>query len=202
MIFTAPAKVKETSLDFSQMIQRLHNGLFRCPLDVAHKYMPELTALFLSAPVSDPENYEIDVKIHMLMAGQYPCIPNWHCDNVPRFDGQVSYKDASDDHNMLLWISGSPATEFLSGEYAFNTPLSHADLADQIRQAEPDMKKINGNCWYSMSQKTPHRGTMATENTWRIFARITHKSVTPVRPVTDYIRKHSQVYLDANFFSW
>lgn len=202
MEFFKPTIVKKTELDFSSMIQRMHNGLFRCPLNVAHKYMPELTALFLSAPLSDPENYEIDIKIHMLMAGQYPCIPNWHCDNVPRHDGQVSYKDSTSDQNMLLWISGNPATEFLYSDTEFNTPLSHADLADQIRQRSPNTFKISGNCWYSMSQRAPHRGTMATENTWRIFARITHKSVAPVRPVTDYIRKHSQVYLDSNFFSW
>ena len=50
--------------------------------------------------------------------------------------------------------------------------------------------------------KTPHRGTQATENVWRVFVRLTHKSITPVSPVTNYIRRHCQVYLDPTTFSW
>lgn len=43
--------------------------------------MPDLKPLFDSCPIKDGV---IDVKIHMLMPNQYPCIPNWHYDLVPQ----------------------------------------------------------------------------------------------------------------------
>jgi hypothetical protein len=180
-------------------------GLFRCPLDEAPKYLPELAELFESVPVDNPSDWEIDVKIHMLMKDQYPCIPNWHCDNVPRdSDGKLRYDlvDLSAP-KMLLWVSDEPTTEFLSSGTNFGRPIkSHDDLAMLINTYECDRVKIPSQTWIEMDQLTPHRGTKSLNHTWRIFVRVTHKSLAPQRPVDSIIRRHCQVYLDAATFSW
>ena len=60
-----------------------------CSFDEAIKLMPEITPileeLFLSGDLElEIEEYAVDVKIHMLMPKQFPCIPNWHRDFIPR----------------------------------------------------------------------------------------------------------------------
>lgn len=197
--------VKKTDFNYSAInLSLLPCGLFRCPLDQAVLKMPELKELFDSAPVADLENWEIDVKIHMLMKGQYPCIPNWHCDNVPRIDGKLQYANIDESApDMLLWVSDSPLTEFLANDVNIGRVLKdHGEIAPLISNYELETKRIPAETWISMKQNTPHRGTVAEGHTWRIFARLTHKSISPVRPVDDVIRRHCQVYLDATTFTW
>lgn len=204
--FFHPFHAGEFALNLTQgAIQRLHNGLFRCPLPLASELMPELASLFENAPVFAPEEWEVDVKVHMLMKNQYPCIPNWHCDNVPRgADGQVDYTAINDEAPpMLLWVSDGPETEFLSTRMELpEEPGSHLELAQAIRHLDAPTERILPQNWYSMTQRTPHRGTKAEADGWRVFVRLTHRSIAPDRPVLSYMRRHSQVYLDATQFSW
>lgn len=188
-----------------------YNGLFRCPLHKSYEVMPDLDDLFndawdmLNNQNRYPEEWEIDVKIHMLMKNQYPCIPNWHCDNVPRVDGKVRY-DLTPDHTfnpMYLWVSDEPTTEFLKYNKEMGTVENHADLARKIKLSTPSTIKIPPKTWVKMDQRTPHRGTQAVESGWRVFVRLTHKSMLPQRSVNNsFIRRHSQVYLNPNEFSW
>lgn len=198
--------VKRTNVDLPQsLLMSLSCGLFRCPLPLAYKLMPELSALYDTAPVTNPEEWELDLKIHMLMKDQYPCIPNWHCDNVPRgADGKVNYSlTSSAVPPMYLWISEGPETEFLAQPFhALGEPAGHRELAEHIRKSGLATKSIEPQTWIAMDQRTPHRGTQAQKDGWRVFARLTHKSITPDRPVLSYDRKHCQVYLDATAFEW
>lgn len=153
----------------------------------------------------NPEEWEVDVKVHMLMKNQYPCIPNWHCDNVPRgTDGEVDYQRIQDwSIPMLLWVSDGPETEFLTERLQLpEEPASHLALAEAIREHGTATERIKPQTWYSMTQRTPHRGTKAEADGWRIFVRLTHRTIAPDRPVLSYLRRHSQVYLDATTFSW
>jgi hypothetical protein len=77
-------KSKTELNDSESLLQRRPCGLHRAKLTEASELIPELSDLFDSVPVGDPENWEIDIKLHMLTKGQFPCIPNWHCDNVPQ----------------------------------------------------------------------------------------------------------------------
>lgn len=196
---------RHTNLTYSpETLQQLPCGLFRCPLDQAYRVAPTFNELYDSAPVSDPSEWELDLKIHMLMKNQYPALPNWHCDNVPRVDGVTQY-GAIDDSSprMLLWISGGPHTEFLTHDECIpEIPMGHSDLAGMIKMKGFDTMLIPGNTWISMDQRTPHRGTKSTGFSWRVFARLTHRSIAPARPVLSHIRRHAQVYLDPETFSW
>lgn len=202
-------------------MQNSYCGLFRATIAEAILYMPELLPLYETIPIprEELEEWELDIKIHMLMPKQYPCIPNWHCDNVPRLPttGLTDYRLAEVNVQasvkpMLLWVSGTPCTEFLSREIEMpTTPSNHSEVAAYIRHLQgkendfedrPLVKAIEPQQWYSMDQLTPHRGTISADHQWRIFARLTHKSCLPQRPKISVIRRHAQVYLDSAEFSW
>ena len=58
-----------------------HNGVHRATFDQLIELMPDLNEIELSFP-EDVRDFVWDVKVHMLMPNQFPCIPNWHFDNV------------------------------------------------------------------------------------------------------------------------
>ena len=118
----------------------------------------------------------------MLMPGQWPCIPNWHFDLVPRVKGKQDFSLIDPSKRMHLWLSGPPLTEFRSER-------------GEIRQVEPRK-------WFTFTQMDEHRGVMATDHTWRVFIRVAPVELLPVAPQQSWIRRHSQVYLDAETFKW
>lgn len=196
--------VKEAKIDLSKVdLSNLPCGLFRAPLEQAEQLLPELKELYDSVPVTNPKEWEIDVKIHMLMKDQYPCIPNWHCDYVPRVDGKLRY-DLVDLTNppMYLWVSDEPTTEFIDANYSVEGLKDHGDIAKIINEYGIGTVKIPSQTWISMNQLTAHRGTKAQRYGWRIFARLVHNSMVPQRPLNSFIRRHCQVYLDAETFTW
>lgn len=155
-----------------------HCGLFHCPLSEAYKLMPDLASIFESAPIIEGEKYVVDVKIHMLMPNQWPCIPNWHYDNVPRDEELNQRFDLIDtSKKMLLWVSGEPLTEFETGF-------------------------IKEKTWVEFTQADKHRGTMSKIHTWRTFIRLTPEPLLLPASPEKWIRQHSQVYLDVNKFKW
>lgn len=155
-----------------------HNGVHQAEFWQLLEHMPDLRDLLTSFP-EDPNNFIWDVKVHMLMPSQYPCIPNWHYDNVPRVNNKQDFDKVKPDLPMYLWLSGAPLTEFRVGG------------------------KITPQTWVRFTQEDEHRGTMSDSFTWRGFIRATHKGISPMnRAGSDVRRRHSQVYLDANNFSW
>lgn len=215
---STPKAVSETAIAFDPKVLEVdHCGLFRAPLHLAAQLMPTMAELVASVPVPNPEDYELDVKVHMLMAGQYPCIPNWHCDNVPRDESGLRY-DLVDlgAPPMLLWISDGPETQFLAEPTDMpQRPGSHQEIARWITHGtarmsrvgweglpQRELQSLKPNTWTAMRQDTPHRGVQATKSGWRVFARVTPRSLAPARPVHSVLRRHAQVYLDASNFSW
>ena len=147
------------------------NSLNYCMQDVANMILETFPELVL--------DFTWDVKVHMLMPNQFPCIPNWHFDNIPRVNNAQDWGQVRTDLPMYLWISGEPLTEF-----------RHTG-------------KIKPKTWTRFTQKDEHRGTMSEDFQWRGFIRATHKDILPANPSgVDVTRRHSQVYLDSNNFSW
>lgn len=158
-------------------IQNMHNGLHRVPLFEAAKLMPEIAeVLFSLKPERSLSEYTIDVKVHMLMPKQYPCIPNWHYDMVPRVDGKQDFSKINDEL-MYLWLSGPPLTQFKYG-------------------------LIPAKKWVAFTQRDLHKGTQASEHGWRLFIRACPITILSPNPPEKWIRRHSQVYLNAENFNW
>ena len=197
-----PIDLNKTNFKFDEDdLSKMSCGLFRMNLQEAIDTQPYYADLLKSAPVAFPEDYEVDIKVHMLMPDQYPCIPNWHCDNIPRAGGLLQYSEVhKDTPMMLLWLSDNPTTEFLSEPMEIEVPNDHQELTKNMEKAPT--KSIESNRWVAMSQHSPHRGTKSKDFLWRVFVRITHKSITPSRKVISTERRHCQVYLDAGAFGW
>ena len=163
-----------------------HNGIMLCSYDQTNSLMPEVIPIiddlipFLEYGIND---YAIDVKVHMLMPGEYPCIPNWHCDFVPRDENLNKEPSKITGDKMYLWVSGPPYTEF----------------------KRPPTKIYTGNyTWVEFDQTDLHRGVISEIHTWRCFIRLIPKwfiHSTTINVGT--IRRHSQVYIeDPNKFRW
>jgi hypothetical protein len=158
-----------------------HCGVHQASFQDMIKFMPDLTELIETFP-ENPNDFIWDVKVHMLMPGQYPCIPNWHYDNVPRVNNVQDFNKITPDAPMYLWVSGHPLTEF---------------------RANGKTWKIEPKKWIRFTQCDEHRGTMSEQFTWRCFIRATHKIIMPQNKVGEScLRRHSQVYLDASNFKW
>jgi len=154
-----------------------HCGVHQATFEQMITLMPDLECIQDTFP-EDVRDYTWDVKVHMLMPDQYPCIPNWHFDNVPRINNKQDFDAVSLDKHMYLWLSGTPLTEFTDG-------------------------LVKAKTWVKFTQKDKHRGTMSTDFQWRGFIRATHKEILPQNKAgLDPLRRHSQVYLDSNNFKW
>lgn len=159
-----------------------HNGVHQASYEQLIELMPDLKELIDTFP-EDPKDFTWDVKVHMLMPNQYPCIPNWHFDNIPRINNVQDFSLAKPELPMYLWVSNHPLTEF-------KLPNGNTLLVDP-------------ETWTRFTQEDEHRGTMSNKFTWRGFIRATHKEIMPQNKVGhNPLRRHSQVYLDASNFSW
>lgn len=86
-------------------------GVHRACFDDLVKVMPDLICIKDSFP-ERVDDFVWDVKVHMLMPNQFPCIPNWHFDNIPRVNNKQDFDKVTPDLPMYLWISNEPLTEF------------------------------------------------------------------------------------------
>lgn len=162
-----------------------HNGVMLCTFEKTIELMPEVASILeeLYPHLELPRNeYLVDVKVHMLMPGEFPCIPNWHRDFVPRDESKSKLPHLISGEKMYLWVSGAPFTEFME---------------------KGALKKIEGCTWKSFTQNDVHRGVASEIHTWRCFIRvIPAKFVHPGTLNVGTLRRHSQVYLDAEKFKW
>lgn len=153
-----------------------HCGVHQAPIKALTVLMPKVGLMIQDTFPDDPRDFTWDVKVHMLMPNQYPCIPNWHVDNVPREHGLQKFDKINIHLPMYAWISGPPLTQFKHG---FLSPKT----------------------WHRFNQADEHRGTMSGDFTWRGFIRATHNLI--LKPKSgDWLRRHSQVYLDAETYQW
>jgi hypothetical protein len=163
-----------------------HCGVHQGSIHETRQLMPDLNELLDSFEPEtgwSPEDFIWDVKVHMLMPNQFPCIPNWHYDNVPRdVNNKQDFDKLRPDLPMFLWLSGPPLTEFRNGM---------------------TVTKIPPKTWIHFTQEDEHRGRHSTKFCWRGFIRATHKDILKnYDPDRDKLRRHCQVYLDPEKFMW
>jgi len=154
--------------------EKQHCGVHLAPYEKVLELMPDLSEILKTFPDLH-SNFTWDVKVHMLMPNQFPCVPNWHVDNVPRING-IQHFDLIKELPMYMWISGAPLIQFKHGF-------------------------LQAGRWHRFNQTDEHRGTPASEFCWRGFIRATHKAIIPAKLV-DHQRRHCQVYLDADSYQW
>jgi len=169
------------SIDWSKS----HCGVMLCSFDETIRMMPEVKPILddlIGKLELDISEYVVDVKVHMLMPDEYPCIPNWHRDFIPRNTKLHKLHKNISNQKMYLWISGEPKTEW---------------------KKEP--KKLSGEYdWVEFTQRDVHRGVKSTKHTWRCFIRVIPKDfIHPTTTNVGQLRRHSQVYIDdPDRFNW
>ena len=161
----------QTEIDWSKQ----HCGVHQAPIEKVYELMPDLAPILDSFPDKYPD-FTWDVKVHMLMPNQYPCIPNWHCDFVPRINGIQRFDLVKPEYPMYLWVSNGPLTQFKHGY-------------------------IQPRKWVRFTQLDEHRGIAASEFGWRCLIRATHKEIQKPKE-SGWLRRHSQVYVDAETYQW
>ena len=159
------------NIDWSKQHCGVLSGSYHRTLEL----MPDLKPILDTFP-DNPYNFSWDVKVHMLFPMQYPCIPNWHTDNVPRVNGIQRFDLCKPELPMYLWVSGAPLSQFRHG----------------FLEAEH---------WHRFNQMDEHRGIPASDNCWRGFIRASHVELKKISE-TNNLRRHCQVYLDANSYQW
>ncbi len=159
------------NVDWSKQHCGVHQASFRQTLAL----MPDLKGILKTFP-DNPIMFTWDIKVHMLMPNQFPCIPNWHVDNVPRINGIQRFEFIRPDLPMYAWISGAPLTQF-----------KHGFLQPKV--------------WHKFNQTDEHRGTKSADFVWRGFIRATHVGITKPKKENN-LRRHCQVYLDENTYKW
>lgn len=156
-------------------ISKQHCGVHHSTYETMLELMPDIKDIINTFP-DDPRYFTWDVKVHMLMPRQYPCIPNWHYDNVPRIGGVQRFDRCDYTKPMYLWLSNAPLTQFRHG------------------YVEPET-------WVRFTQQDEHRGTASGGFCWRMFIRATHIDILKPK-YEDNLRRHCQVYLDADTYQW
>jgi hypothetical protein len=154
---------------------RQHCGVHQAPYSVVLDLMPDLRPVLETFP-DVAEDFTWDVKVHMLMPGQYPCIPNWHTDFVPREGGVQKFDRIKPELPMYLWLSGPPLTQFKHGF-------------------------VRSKTWIRFNQLDEHRGIPSDDFRWRGFIRATHRGIQEPK-ASGWLRRHTQVYLNAETYQW
>lgn len=163
--------MQKFNIDWSKQ----HCGVHQADYSKVLELMPDLGPVLFTFP-DNRHNFTFDIKIHMLFPGQYPCIPNWHTDFVPRENGIQRFDLCKPNLPMYLWLSGGPLTQFKHGF-------------------------VEAQKWVRFTQLDEHRGLPSGEFTWRCFIRAVHKDICPPKQ-SDWLRRHCQVYLNAETYQW
>lgn len=166
-----------SDIDWSKQHCGIHRGTYKEVLEL----MPDVGYLIADTFPDYAEVFVWDIKVHMLMPDQYPCVPNWHFDNVPRdANGNQDFNLVRPEQIMWVWVSGPPFTEF--------------------EDDDGNRTFVKPEVWIPFSQQDKHRGTVSKDFQWRCFIRACPYDI--LKPSGNPLRRHSQVYLDASNFTW
>lgn len=198
--------------------------LWNASLEDALKYGGELTKAAISAMnlKFDRKYIVVDTKIHMLMPGMCPAIPNWHTDGVPR--GKELRPEAKDIPNIhaqeemttsrfhLLVTGNGCLTEFVGQPQLIDVPDEPSLELNKIIHRETEMMRKDEesfplkivtapSCqavefdWWSI-----HRGIYATKHEWRYLIRVTETDhMAPQKDLRKILRTQIQVYVPLDF---
>jgi len=150
----------------------------------------------------------IDTKVVMLMKDQYPCIPGWHCDGVPREDkhSQPNMNLLNEDiYHLLCTVSdnekGVSNTKFVKTPFSMKLNDNekvwgqvNKKVEEYIKDGSIETMETKDNMLYLFRRDSIHSGQPAKRNGWRFFFRLSFYHTPP----KNEIRKQVQVYANPN----
>jgi len=154
----------------------------------------------------------IDTRSHMLMPGQYPAIPGWHCDAYPRgqhssgqpdlwsgnpkcFHYVVTISDQRDGVSNTTFLEASEVALLVRPEEVWGSV--HEDLERRLREPSAADPRYGRKTWavpdghlLRFNQESLHRATKTHTKGWRWFFRLSMYHSAPM----NQIRRQVQVY--------
>jgi hypothetical protein len=186
--------------------------LFSTSPDFAESYGGSLTRAVLRALSRErdriatyisehPGTYAvIDTRSHMLMPGQYPAIPGWHCDAYPRGKGSSGQPDlkAGDPECFHYVVTVSDQPNGVSNTTFMQVPLNlnvdpervWGSVHDAVEALGIGAATISDGHLIRFKQETLHRATRTHTKGWRWFFRMSMYHSKPM----NQIRRQVQVY--------
>lgn len=149
----------------------------------------------------------IDTKVVMLMEGQYPAIPGWHCDNVKRCSKYAQPDPNSIETEGWHWFctvstheDGVSNTNFIpsklgliyESDRVWGSINEHLNLLEGLDVL--NVQKTRDGVIYKFNQSHLHRATRAHNSGWRWFFRASMMHNPPMNK----IRNQVQVYADVD----
>lgn len=179
---------------------------------ITHRILNELKSCGIDWSVEpDGLHWVIDTRVTMTMPKQYPSIPGWHCDDVPREekykqpnfnlcrDDVVHYLTVvSDTKDPECTVSG---TEFITSceTYDIDPTNVWGSLHNEVMQDDNKHTRIiKEREIIQFNQLAIHRATPSVKAGWRLFFRL---SLTYREPANT-IRNQVQIYVDPNDAGW
>ena len=154
----------------------------------------------------------IDTRVHMLMKGQFPAIPGWHGDAVPRPNGPTGQPDfnmcdSRVEHYAFL-LSDHPEPQLVNKDSELgisSTAFLRDNLTIKLDDESPVWGQVDRHVHslvnpaieylpdreiWKFGQLTLHNAQPTTYNGWRFFFRMSKL----MRPARNEIRRQVQVY--------
>lgn len=168
-------------------------------LEFARPYLTDYAREMIDhVPLSGGYRYVLlDLKVHDLLPGQYPCLPGWHC------DGFVDPRQEGREERHHLFVTGQGAlTEFLDREVELELPLKVRGKAllqlfrKQLNRKDWEPAPIPSCQWVRFGRRDFHRGPKAKKAERRLLMRITESDVLrPNKRVERYTKnERARVY--------
>lgn len=144
----------------------------------------------------------IDTKVMLLMKGQYPAIPGWHCDKNPRSTNTNQPDPSKASKDGKCWTvtfssheNGVSNTEFLVSHVTlhYDPKKVWGTINQQVEKTFYDPKafiKARDGQIIRFDERTLHRATPAHNAGWRWFFRACRSRT----PSVNKIRNQVQVY--------
>lgn len=150
-----------------------------------------------------------DVKVHRLFPHQFPCIPGWHCDSVPRggYSGQPNFSLVhpgafhvslilSDRHDGICgteFVDQAVRLGIYDPEHVFRAVHAEIERHKPSTCQQPDGRF----CFYT--QHSIHRGRPATKNGVRMFMRF---SMIEKPYLANSVSRQMQIYQTDEIYGW
>ena len=118
----------------------------------------------------------VDVKVHDIEPGRYPCIPGWHTDTVidPRSNGRPEVH--------TLFVTGfASLTEFIGEQVCLTLPTTGNVLLEHFRAEidaiSPQIRKIPSCQLVTYGRYDFHRGSLGLSFEKRLLIRVSETDI-------------------------
>jgi hypothetical protein len=153
-----------------------------------------------------PYSVVVDTRVTMTFKNQFPSIPGWHCDDIPRekeSNPLFEKCDARIKHFLVIFSNKVrvSCTEFVTEPLV--VPIDEGDVWNSLHSYVSQQKGVSKRSIVPgeiilFNQLTIHQAKPTVNPGWRFFMRV---SITYRKPVNE-IRKQVQVYASLDNPGW